>query len=238
MALKNLCERRDFRVAIVLALALSSCGALVVLRMARNLSFNYLFLVWNLVLATLPLVFSSTLTYVQDENGAFSGRFLTRSWKLCSAWLWLLFFPNAPYIVTDLVHLKDIHGKALWLDLLMVSSCALTGLALGYASLAQMHGLFERANRPRMAWGFLAATFFLSGFGIYLGRFQRWSSVDILRRPVSLLPDIADRFINPLHRPRTWGVTIGFSIFLALGYALIRLIQTGNTLAERSVQKI
>jgi uncharacterized membrane protein len=223
---------------MILTLALSWCGALLVLRMARNFSFNYLFLVWNLFLATLPLVFSSILTYAHDEAAVFSGRFLTRPAKLCCAGLWLLFFPNAPYIITDLVHLKDIHGKALWLDVLMVSSCALTGLALAYASLAQMHGLFERAGRPRIAWGFLATTFLLSGFGIYLGRFQRWSSVDILRRPVSLLADIADRLINPLHHPRTWGVTIGFSIFLALGYALIRLIQSGNTLPQRSPQKI
>jgi uncharacterized membrane protein len=227
-------QRSDFRLFVVLCLALLWCGALIALRAVRGLSFEYLFLVWNLFLATISLFFSSVLTYLPFITQRRKIWLLESRWKVLFAGLWLLFFPNAPYIVTDLVHLRNVQSAPLWVDVLMVSSCAATGLALGYTSLFQMHGLFHRANRPRLGYAFLAGTFLLSGFGIYLGRFQRWSSADIFRRPLSPFADISDRLLNPFHHPRTWGVTIGFAIFLAMGYALLLFMQGAQQQAELS----
>ena len=142
--------------------------------------------------------------------------------------LWLLFLPNAPYILTDLIHLRTVRSGPIWLDLLLLVSCAATGLAAGYCSLRQIHLLFQSHGWPRLGWVLAVSTPFLAGFGIYLGRFLRWRSIDIWMNPMGLASDVVDRFINPFLHFRTWGVTLGFGFLFLLGYFWLHFAGAGT----------
>ena len=174
-------------------------------------------MVWNLGLAAAPLVFSELLT-------AQSKQYL----RITFAALWLLFFPNAPYIITDLVHLRTIQSGPIWFDILLVVSCAGTGLAMGFISLSQVQDQFTNAQKAFTGWLIAITALGLASFGIYLGRFLRWHSIDIVRNPLGLFADIADRFIDPFAHPRTWGVTLGFTVFLSIAYLLFRSSRLSN----------
>ena len=127
--------------------------------------------------------------------------------------LWLLFLPNAPYIVTDFIHLQ--HSEAiLSYDIMMISCFAISGLYFYVISLQKM----RQALAPITSEGFRKLLFwtipFLVGFGIYLGRFLRWNSWDILQQPDALLKDIVSQFLYPKEHVLTWLITLGFGFVL------------------------
>src|SRR6185295_15605158 len=160
----------------------------------------YLFLIWNLFLAGIPLVASTFLR-------------LARHWRLpliiqagCLG-LWLLFLPNAPYILTDLLHLTAQSPAPAWYDLALLLSCAGTGLLVGYLSLIDVHDIVAASLGKAMGWLLALSSLFLSGFAIYLGRFLRWNSWDVLTRP-TILFDIADGVVHPASHSRTLAVTM------------------------------
>lgn len=136
--------------------------------------------------------------------------------------LWLLFFPNAPYILTDLFHLRHREGAPLWFDLLLILSFAWTGLMLGYVSLVDIQQVVSRTYNKITGWLFAVAALMLSGFGIYLGRFERWNSWDVISNPKGLAKDILLPIINPLGNLRVWGISAAFAIFLIVGYFTIK----------------
>jgi uncharacterized membrane protein len=137
------------------------------------------FLVWNLFLAAIPVV----CAYLARRNGR-------SAWFFLFAGVWLVFFPNAPYIVTDLMHIRTARPANLWLDVLALGAAALTGLFAGLVSLRWMQeALLRRGARPTLGWGFALFAALLAGFGVYLGRFQRWNSWDIVTRPTELLAE-------------------------------------------------
>ena len=143
--------------------------------------FKYTFLVWNLLLAWIPMVFA----FVAYRSHARGDRpnVLLGSCVLA----WFFFFPNAPYIVTDFVHLRHAPPVPLWFDLLMIASFAWTGLCLGYLSLYLMQEIARARFGRWPSWGFAVAMLFLGSVGIYLGRVLRWNSWDVLRDPAGVL---------------------------------------------------
>ncbi len=168
----------------------------------------YAFMVWNLFLAAIPLGLSLGLRRISRLSVA-----------LPLLALWLLFFPNAPYVLTDLMHLNEHPGNVpKWLDLLMLLSFALVSLWLGFQSLHIVQHWVARKFSHATAWCVSVGTLGLSGFGVYLGRFDRWNSWDLLHRPVSLLSRIAAYVLHPLAHTRTWGFTLGFGTLLILAY--------------------
>jgi uncharacterized membrane protein len=176
MSIKNLFT--DHKLQILMALLFAS-GLSVVMYLARVLyvdSWTYRFLVWNLFLAWLPLLFAA-LAY----------RFRQRWTRLLLfSGLWLLFLPNSPYIITDLMHLSYIPSVPAWYDAVMVFSFALTGLLLGFVSLFVMQMMVLRRYGRSTSWVFALATLGMSGFGVYIGRFLRWNSWDIFTNPLTL----------------------------------------------------
>lgn len=132
--------------------------------------------------------------------------------------IWLLFLPNAPYIITDLLHLKISVAHLLWLDILVIMSFALNGLILFYLSLLDMKKLLTTfINKKRVSF-LMIGILFLSGFGVYLGRFLRYNSWEILSNPKLLLVDIINIAINPFTHQEAWLFTILFGTFLSVGY--------------------
>ena len=175
-----------------LVLASAACSALVAARVSHTGRLTYTFLVYNLALAWIPVAFAAAAYAL----GAVRSRASAVLAALCSAG-WLLFFPNAPYLVTDLVHLKVHANRLFWFDVLTLPSFAWTGMALGFLSLFLMQRLVEdRAGRV-WSWLFVGVALAAAAFGIYLGRFRRWNSWDVVLDPAALLADVARTLLHP-----------------------------------------
>lgn len=210
----------DLRPRLPLLLALGASLALslglVLGRVLLSHELRFLFLLWNLFLAVIPFVISSLLAVAR---GPLRARVL-----LPVGAVWLLFFPNAPYLLTDLFHLQPRPGVPYWYDLALILSCAWNGLMLAYASLTDMQTLVRRRLGFWAGWVFATLALVLGSFGIYLGRYLRFNSWDIITDPIALFYDIVNRILHPFGHAQTWGVTIVFAAFLLLGYLTVRLL--------------
>lgn len=196
------------RVLLLNLLAILWCCLVLNVRFHLSGHSYYSFMLWNLFLAIIPLGLSLGLLRL---------RRLTLAIPLLG--MWLLFFPNAPYVLTDLMHLNEHNANVpKWLDLLMLLSFGLVSLWFGFQSLRLVQQWFAQRFSHAAGWCVVITSLALSGFGIYLGRFLRWNSWDILRRPHILFNDIAMRFTDPFDHSRTWGVTFGFGTLLILAY--------------------
>lgn len=148
---------------------------------------------------------------------------------------WLLFLPNASYIITDLFHLIQFSSVPKWFDLLMIMSFAINGILLFFLSIYDVHQLLLARLSNSTTWFITVMILFLSGFGIYLGRFLRWNSWDIISNPLLLANDIIHRIKHPLSHPRTWGVTFGFGLLFLFGFLLLNTLQPNQN--EPSILK-
>ncbi|SHI86084.1 Uncharacterized membrane protein [Hymenobacter daecheongensis DSM 21074] len=208
--------RQRLQLLLLLGASLTLSAVLITLRVFWTHELVFVFLLWNLFLALIPFGLSTML-------GVAAGRLKAR--LLVPVGLaWLLFFPNAPYILTDLFHLERRAGVPYWYDLALILSCAWNGLMLTYASLLDMQALVARRLGWAAGWIFATVALLLSSFGIYLGRFLRFNSWDVITNPLSLFYDILSRLLHPLEHPRAWGVTLLYGVFLLLGYATVRLL--------------
>jgi uncharacterized membrane protein len=216
MRILRLAFRRETAVPVLALLFASGASvALVIGRIAWTGDIRYTFLVWNLFLAWVPLIFS-LLAYDEFQTGTNrSLRFL--GW----AGAWLVFFPNAPYIFTDLIHLWSRFYGHFWVDLILILLCALTGLVLGFVSLFLMQSVVTRRFGRMAGWLFIAGVAGLSGFGIYLGRFLRFNSWDVLFKPVALYRGITDWAATPLTNPISYAFPAMFGTFLFIAYLML-----------------
>ncbi|MBI4769061.1 MAG: DUF1361 domain-containing protein [Chloroflexi bacterium] len=180
---------------------------------------HYLFLIWNLLLAWVPYGCSLWAVWLY--------RFDSRRWwgLLFPAALWLLYFPNAPYLVTDLLHLRAWPPIPLWYDVGMLVSFAWAGCALAIVSLSIMQSLVRAYLGNFASWLFVLASAGLSGLGVYMGRFLRWNSWDLLTQPASVLADIGRRLIHPLRYPQTYAFTVMFSALLLVAFLTFTAMQ-------------
>lgn len=192
----------------VLLLLSGICCALLVRRLWAAQNLEYSFMAWNLFLAWVPLLI---MRFVRSHQPMLPNR---RVFVFGGMLCWLLFFPNAPYIITDLMHLRYRTGVPLWYDSLMVFSFASVGLYTGLYSLLLAHRLLDELFGRALSWALLAGALGLSGFGIYLGRFGRWNSWDLLTRPHRLIWDALHQLLNPT----AIKLTLAFGLMLGLFY--------------------
>jgi uncharacterized membrane protein len=200
--------------APMLALSFASAVAisLVIARTLWTGHLNYAFLIWNLFLAWLPLVFAFLASEQYGKGGS--------RWRFfAAAGAWLIFFPNAPYILTDLIHLTSGFLRPFWVDLSLILLCAFTGLVLGFVSLYQMQSVVARMFSPFTSWIFIAGVTGLTGLGIYIGRFLRFNSWDILVRPLKLYHRLDSWAADP--HPVSLVFPILFAVFLFLTYLIL-----------------
>ena len=188
-------------------------GLLIAVRTFYTGSTLYLFLVWNIFLAWIPFAVSSLFSKMQGKP----------KWQqavICC--IWLAFFPNALYIVTDLIHLDIESGVPKWFDAVLLFSASVVGLMMAFISLyrAEAHLLPAKLRKFRPLFIFLML--FFGSFGVYLGRFLRWNSWDIISNPFQLLLSIGHRIISPFDHLQTWMVTGTLTIFFYLLYISIK----------------
>jgi uncharacterized membrane protein len=206
-------------IGIYLFLSFSAC----IMLLFRKLFFGstgYKFLAWNLFLAWIPLIFSSIIlyTYAFHKKSAFRKIYL-----LLLGLIWIAFYPNCPYIVTDFIHLTGISNYfnnvsytmnfIIWYDFIMISLFILTGFLIGFISLYMIQTVLMDTFNKCIGWIFVVCVLFLSSFGIYLGRFIRWNSWDIVFKQKILINSILD---NSKHYAAEF--TISFGLFLVLIY--------------------
>ncbi len=185
---------------------------LLAFRIFYSQTFTYLFLTWNLFLAGIPFVIAS---YLPPTNKKLYLQFILFL-------SWLLFFPNTLYLITDLKHLKERPPVPFWFDIILLFSGVLNGMVLAYASLYKIENYLLSKFNVLKTNIILVFCFFLSSFGIYLGRFMRWNSWDIVIHPIDLINEIIQRFINPFDHLRTWSVTIILTAFFSIFYFIIK----------------
>jgi uncharacterized membrane protein len=198
-------------VILPLAALLAASAWCVLLLAVRKHEFGaagYRYLVWNLTLAWVPLLLAILLvvSYARRRSPLE---------LVAVGGLWLLFLPNAPYVLTDFVHLGDAHRLY---DSLLVGSFAFTGLALGFASLLLVQLVVTRAGGALLGWVTALVALFSASVGIYLGRVLRLNSWDALQRPSHLWDIARSRLADPLGNRYLLGFVVLYCGFLTLTY--------------------
>jgi uncharacterized membrane protein len=216
---------RPLAIALVLATLLTLLTVALVARIAVLTGYNsHKFLLWNLMLAWVPLVLALALEWRRRR-----GRAGATSLVLGAGWL--LFLPNAPYLVTDIVHLGHKNPVlGIRLDLTTLLMAAGAGVLIGFLSLALVQRSIGERLGPRLAWTLVVVAQGLTSFGIYLGRILRLNSWDVLTRPRVLAHEIVPRLTDPLAHPHmltgmaavTVGLLIAYVVFYRAAMALER----------------
>lgn len=222
--MKNMIESPRLKITVLLICMTLFCIGLSVFRYYITDTKVFFFLNWNLFLAWVPLVLSSlTLTFNMKSKVSLALIIV----------VWILFFPNSPYILTDLFHLKARNSVPIWYDLIVILSYAWTGLICGFISLGDIERLLFGYGKGKFINGIVILFLFISSFGVYLGRFLRWNSWDVLNNPFGLFNDILVRFIYPMEYTKTWGVTVLMGIMLNFMYFTFKVMKSND---ERLVQ--
>lgn len=190
------------------------CFMLLALRIHISGSYNFIFLIWNWLLAVIPLILSLMISSLNNKKSINVLSFIILGI------IWLLFFPNAPYLITDIMHLKERAIIPMWYDTLMLFSFAFTGLISGMVSLFYVHQHFIKYCGNKLSWFFICIVSILSSYGIYLGRFLRWNSWDILTNTGLLFNDV---FLN-LFRAKAILVTAVFTSFMIASYFIVYVL--------------
>lgn len=194
--------KKQINNSIILLVLSFIATILEVLRVVCTDNITFLFLIWNLFLCWLPYLIALCIYIVS----VISRKNYSKVFLLILGFIWLLFFPNAPYIITDYIHFSYFDyfvplqngainyianaDLSVWFDFIIFSTFIITGFLLGLYSIYLIHKVLILKTNKQISWVFVLAIFLLSGFGIYLGRFLRFNSWDIVTHPINLLKDI------------------------------------------------
>lgn len=186
---------------------------MILIRFIYTGKYAFIFLVWNLFLAWIPFAISGLFKKIVNAD----------KWRQVIVFItWILFFPNALYIVTDLIHLEQETSVPKWYDAVLLFSSSAIGVIMAFVSLLRIEKFLAFKFNRRMVEFIVFAILFLGSFGVYLGRFLRWNSWDIVSNPLGLLSSVAQRFVFPLQYVQTWGITIILTITFYLLYLIIK----------------
>ena len=192
--------------------------AMIVVRVLYTGSSDHTAIAWNLCLAWIPFLLALFV----------SGR-AAPGWTpgvTLIALLWLIFLPNAPYLVTDLKYVGQSDSVPVLYDVLLLSAAAWTGLLLGLTSVLVMHATGRRYVGPTRSWALVVAVLALSSFGIYLGRIQRWNTWDLVVRPGALSHAGWRAALHPFSHPDPLAMTVLFTLFLVATYLVLYAFAT------------
>jgi len=199
-------------------LLLTSIGFGFVLLLARTVytgGLTFAFLVWNLFLAFVPYFLSYALTL--------RPAWIKNKWKFATVFIvWLLFVPNSFYMLTDLFHLYDSYSVPRWFDLLLIFCFAWNALLMGILSVRHMEKITQAIWRYRFDWLFVYPVMLLNALGIYIGRYLRFNSWDVISSPFRLMADMLHILLHPVYYKNAWAMVLCFSFFLSILYMTLR----------------
>ncbi len=210
---------KRFEITLLLILMTLFCFSLSLFRYYISETKVFLFLNWNLFLAWIPFFISSFLVIFKIRS---------KLSLVVAITVWILFFPNSPYILTDLFHLRNRNSIPIWYDLVVILSYAWTGLFCGFVSLLDIEKLLSDYCRRSFINIMTISFLFITSFGVYLGRFLRWNSWDILSNPFGLFNDILLRIVYPTNHIQTWGVTVFMGVMLNFMYFIMKSVRNLN----------
>ena len=195
-----------------------SCGFSCLLLGARIFitgDITYLFLLWNLFLAFIPYVITQWLSA--------NTRLSESKVKLAAVlFLWLLFIPNSFYIITDLFHLEEFDTAPKWFDLLLIFSFAWNGIVSGIISIRRVEMILEKIRGRRFSLFIVFMVMCLNAFGVYIGRYLRFNSWDIISQPFSLFKEMFEVLFHPIHNRMEWGMIAVYAVFMTVLYITIK----------------
>ncbi|MEX2006707.1 MAG: DUF1361 domain-containing protein [Candidatus Saccharimonadales bacterium] len=214
MIFRSEAERRYVRAAGILS---GLCLVFFGLQPLAADSLRYWFIPQNLGLAWLSLLFAWLLV----------GQLKIRSWlswqNLSLTLLWLIFLPNAWYVLTDFIHIFPADDVIHLYDIVLMSTLVVSGFIVGFTSLYLVHlELIKRLGTRAGHW-LIGLVILLSSFGIYMGRILRWNTWDVAANPSGIILNVSDRLASPLEYPRFLSLTALFFVFISMIYLALWL---------------
>lgn len=208
-------KRAQAQFILSLATAALVCVLLLALGAYTVNSGRYDYLVWNLFLASLPLVFSARLRHILKRKRWSAWESI--SWSL----LWVLFLPNSFYMISDYIHLNEINSADILFNSVVFTAFIFLGVIMGYASVYQVHRELRERFRAVTCAAWLGVLYFATSVAIYIGRDLRWNSWDVLFSPFGLLFDISERVLRPGDYPNMFVTVLFFFALLTSMYAVV-----------------
>ncbi len=197
--------------------------SLLLVRFFYSNTLDYRFYGWNTFLAVIPYVASTQILKWKKIN--FSA--------LLVLTVWLLFFPNAPYLITDILHYEERPPVPFWFDILLVMSATWNGLILGIVSLINIELFLAKHLKPIWVNVCVFFSLLLCSYGVFIGRFLRFNSWDIVTDPAYLAYTSAHHILLPQRYPKLWVFTLLFAVLLTIIYFTLKKIpQTVNRKTE------
>jgi uncharacterized membrane protein len=205
--------------------------SLFVARAAPSKNGPFTSLVLNLVLAWVPFGFA-WIVY----KFIHCPRILIRVLVSVCAVLWLIFFPNSLYILTDFQHIaiRDTDTP-IWYDVIMLLWFSWTGLLLGLTSLYFMQKVVTRWLGKIFSWVFVVGATILGSLGVYIGRFIELNSWDVIINPFSILGSFREHFLYPPYHQVQF-MTFFFLFALFFLFVFVTLFILGQLMNEQGHQ--
>jgi uncharacterized membrane protein len=197
---------RQVIILTVLAVALN------LIRVIWSDSTYFIYLLWNIFLAFLPFLLSNILLWYKINKK------INLEFLVFGLIVWLFLFPNAPYLVTDFIHLGVKSIVPLWYDALLIFSSAWLGMLLALYSLSNIERLFLTRYSKRVTSFIIIVFILISSFGIYIGRFLRWNTWDVIIQPKHIIHDVSVILLHPFHYIEAYTFTISFFVFIYVSY--------------------
>jgi uncharacterized membrane protein len=200
---------------------------LLLVRIIATGRLTFAFLAWNLFLAFIPYLITEKL--VSDVRNIEN-----KTRLLFSLIAWFVFIPNSFYIITDLFHLGQFGAAPQWFDLVLILSFAWNGILLGIISIRRVEMILSVVKGKLFSFGMLYAVIWFNALGIYIGRFLRFNSWDVITNPFSLLRELLEMFFHPKANFFGWGMIFCYSFFITVIYFTIKKL--GESLNQHSLQ--
>jgi len=204
------------RLPVLLLFSIATLGIQVLRSKLYGYRFYRPFLV-NIVLAWIPMALS-VLAYI-----VFLRNDLNVTWtSLLLLGVWFFFFPNAIYLITEVHHFQIESDVPLWFDTIGILSIVTNGVMLGTYSLAIIHFFLRSQFTGGVSWAIIIGYVLLANVGVYIGRYLRFNSWDILK-PHRLIAGIFREFRNRAQLRDLALYAILFSFFILTAYVFVYL---------------
>lgn len=195
----------------------------IVLNILRIFFFGstaFVYILWNILLAFVPFLISSILLLHTNKNN------IIKPFFIIGFILWFVFLPNAPYVITDFIHLGRIRAVPIMFDIFVLFSSAWVALLLGLYSIAHMEKILLSKFSKKVVNIIILITILFTSFGVYLGRYLRFNSWDFFISHNSLLASIGKIFTQSSNYANVYGYTLLFFFFIYISYLSFKHINT------------